>query len=101
MERVAVTKAEQTEPGVIVLSGDLLFSTVTRLRHQLETLLRQQQGRCVLDFSGAGRVDSSALALWLACWREARRLGIELSVRELPADLKSIADLVGLDEALG
>lgn len=96
-----MTKAEQLEPGVITLSGDLLFKTVNGVRAQVRALLRQQQGACVLDFTAAGRVDSSALALWLACWREARRLGIELSVRGLPADMISIADLVGLDEALG
>ena len=95
-----MTKAEQIEPGVIALSGDLLFSTVKGLRKQLCSLLRQQQGRCVLDFSAAGRVDSSALALWLACLREARQLGLELDVRELPPDLKSIANLVGLEAVL-
>lgn len=101
MEQVAVTKAEQPEPGVIALSGDLLFSTVNGLSTEVKSLLQRQPKRCVLDFSGAGRVDSSALALWLSCWRESRRLGITLEVRDLPRDLKAIANLVGLDEALG
>ncbi|KEA63253.1 hypothetical protein ADIMK_2777 [Marinobacterium lacunae] len=70
------------------------------VRAELETLLSRQEGSCQLDLGGVTRVDSSALALWLAGCRKARRDGIELSIANLPADLKAIADLVGLDGAL-
>lgn len=98
---MTASRAEQIEPGVIALKGDLSFSTASTLHEEVRALLERQPGRCVLDFSGAGRVDSSALALWLACWRDARRVGVKLETRGWPADLQSIAHLVGLDEVQG
>lgn len=98
---MTASRAEQIEPGVIALKGDLCFATASALHEAVRALLERQPSHCVLDFSGVGRVDSSALALWLASWRDARRIGVELEARGWPADLQSIAHLVGLEEALG
>jgi len=96
-----VTKVEQPAAGVIALSGELLFGTVMAVRAEVEALLAKQTGACQLDFGEVSRVDSSALALWLSCRRLAAHTGLELTARNLPADMVSIADLVGLDGALG
>lgn len=95
-----MAKVEQSATGVIALSGELLFSTIMAVRAELETLLQQQGDRCVIDFSAVTRVDSSALALWLSCCRLAARKGMSLSASGIPADMGSIADLVGLDGVL-
>ncbi|SEG53640.1 STAS domain-containing protein [Marinobacterium lutimaris] len=95
-----MTKVEQKEEGVIAISGDLLFSSVMAVRQQLESRLKSATGQVVLDLVGVSRADSSALALWLTCLRLGERQGFELSLRNIPEGMKSIADLVGLDHGL-
>ena len=57
--------------------------------------------RVVVDLSGITEVDSSALSLLLEWRRQAVRNGREISYRNLPASLKSLANLYGVTELLG
>ena len=57
--------------------------------------------RVTVDFSGVTDVDSSALSLLLEWRREAVRNGREIRYRNLPASLKSLAELYGVTELLG
>jgi len=57
--------------------------------------------RVTVDFSGVTEVDSSALSLLLEWRREAVRNGREIRYRNLPASLKSLAELYGVTELLG
>jgi phospholipid transport system transporter-binding protein len=57
--------------------------------------------RVMVDLSGVTDVDSSALSLLLEWRREAIRNGREILYRNLPASLKSLADLYGVTELLG
>ena len=82
------------------MSGDLTFQTVPALREPLIRELRTCSGTCRVDLSSVGRVDSSALSLWLVCRREAGKRGVELKLEHPPQDFLSIADLVGLGEFL-
>lgn len=91
---------EQTAPGTIRLAGDLVFASVLPARQKLLGLLQQTEGECRVDWSGVQRVDSSALSLWLVCLRQATEQGVQLHIERPPADLVSIADLVGLADAL-
>ncbi|WP_168927420.1 STAS domain-containing protein [Nitrincola alkalilacustris] len=94
-------KVEVGDDRVLKLSGDLLFSTVVTLRDELlQTIASQGQGTLILDMAGVQRVDSSALSLWLCCQRQAKSSGGEVTIRNLPSDMRSIADLVGLDDYL-
>lgn len=95
-----MTKVEQSAAGVIALSGELLFGTIMAVRAEVEVLLSKQTGSCQLDFSAVTRVDSSSLALWLACCRLAARSNLELTAINIPSDMAAIADLVGVDGAL-
>ena len=54
-----------------------------------------------VDLSGVTEVDSSALSLLLEWRREAVRQGREIRYRNLPASLKSLAELYGVTELLG
>jgi phospholipid transport system transporter-binding protein len=55
----------------------------------------------VVDLSGVTEVDSSALSMLLEWRREAVRNGREIRYRNLPASLKSLAELYGVTELLG
>ncbi|HSC94857.1 MAG TPA: STAS domain-containing protein [Burkholderiales bacterium] len=54
-----------------------------------------------VDLSGVTEVDSSALSLLLEWRREAARNGREIRFRNLPASMKSLAELYGITELLG
>lgn len=54
-----------------------------------------------VDLSGVTEVDSSALSLLLEWRREAARNGREIRFRNLPASMKSLAELYGISELLG
>ena len=56
-----------------------------------------------LQFTGPGvtDVDSSALSLLLEWRRAAARSGREVHYRNLPASMKSLAELYGVTELLG
>lgn len=84
----------------ITVEGDLLFSTVVAKQEAILNQLRNSSGACRLDFSKVGRVDSSALSLWLCFKRYAESRSIKLEVVNLPDDMLSIAKLVGIDEQL-
>jgi phospholipid transport system transporter-binding protein len=54
-----------------------------------------------VDLAGVTEVDSSALSLLLEWRRQAVRNGREIRYRNLPASLKSLAELYGVTELLG
>lgn len=53
-----------------------------------------------VDLAGVTEVDSSALSLLLEWRREAARNGREVRYRNLPASMKSLAELYGVTELL-
>lgn len=83
----------------ILLKGDLLFGTIIAVRTALEKAFDQADEAVVLDFSGVGRVDSSAVSLWLCLERKSRTLQRPLIARNVPADLSAIVRLVGLENS--
>lgn len=94
-----MSKAE-TPVTEIAVEGDLLFSTVVAKRDALLKQLQSLQGICRLNFAAVNRVDSSALSFWLCCLRYAQKREVTLEIINLPDDLRSIAQLVGVDEQL-
>lgn len=93
-----MTQQVSRSGNCISLSGDLTFSRVTGLRWQLEKLISAAQGRVLIDFESVGRVDSSALSLWLCLERHAEPREVELVALNVPDELHSIARLAGLTE---
>ncbi|WP_432470687.1 STAS domain-containing protein [Amphritea sp. HPY] len=91
--------AVQAKPGSILLEGELVFSTITAVRDSVERSIATAQGALCIDFAGVTRLDSSALSLWLCFERKADAVGIKLEVKNVPAELKSIAQLVGLEKS--
>lgn len=83
---------------IILLKGDLLFSTIISVREALEKAIDQTDKDCVLDFAGVGRVDSSAVSLWLCLERKTRSRHLSLKAVNIPDELSSIVSLVGLNQ---
>lgn len=84
-----------TEPALVRLEGALTMRTI------VDTLgLPLPDGDLMVDMSAVGEADSAALALLLDWMRRARAAGHTLSVRGMPAGLRSLSELYGLDEIL-
>lgn len=70
------------------------------LRVFRETAARSADAELVVDGSGLQRFDSSALAVLLACRRQAEELKRGFVVRALPVKLSGLARLYGVDALL-
>jgi len=57
--------------------------------------------RVVVDLAGVTEVDSAAVSLLLEWRREAARANRRIEFANLPANLKSLADLYGVSDLVG
>ena len=62
-----------------------------------EAIIALKEGSDVFDFSALRELDSTALALILACRREAERMGRQLHCVNLPENLANLAALYGVE----
>ena len=81
----------------VQLTHDLAEPTLRALK---PLVLGQTGGGVVADAGALATFDSSALAVLLACRREALAAGKTFSVRALPARLRQLAGLYGVEELL-
>ena len=82
----------------MIVSGALTLASVAAELAQGKAAIAE--GARSVDLAGVGELDSSALALLLAWLREAKRLGAELALTNLPQGLTTIARLYGVAELL-
>jgi phospholipid transport system transporter-binding protein len=83
--------------AVLRLPAVLMHADASACRVQLAQAIASTQDRVVLlDASGLERFDSSALAVLLACRREAHRLGRQLQIQGLSDRLRQLAGLYGV-----
>lgn len=92
-----MTSQVEVSGDVILLKGDLLFSTIMSVRDALAKVVAENSQGCVIDFAGVARVDSSAVSLWLCLERKARARQLSLKAINIPEELSSIVSLVGLE----
>lgn len=86
----------EREENQIRVSGPLTLDTVAAHRQ----LGCAPGGRMVVDLSAVNDVDSSAVSLLLAWLRQAGAIGAELSIQNMPSNLRSLIDLYGLSDIL-
>ena len=87
--------------AVLQLPDVLTHAQANACCMQLKKALASSQDRVVLlDASALQRFDSSALAVLLACRREARALGRSLQIQGLSEKLRELAMLYGVLEWL-
>jgi phospholipid transport system transporter-binding protein len=76
------------------LDGAVTFATHVALLARARALIAR--GDVTIDWVGAEAVDSSALALILACRRCAQAAGHRVEQRNLPGALVALAELYGV-----
>jgi phospholipid transport system transporter-binding protein len=79
-------------------TGPLTFEDAARVFAQSESLVPPANG--VVDFSGMTQADSSALAVVIALRRRAAAQGHRLTVQGIPASLRSLAVVYGIENLL-
>lgn len=84
--------------GAHTLNGDLSLESARVLWEQGRQLLGQ--GPLTLDLGGVVRADSAGLAVLVALTREARTRGTPLSFVNIPAQLRNLAAVSGVEDLL-
>ena len=85
---------------MLLLPSDLTHDLSAGFARGLAALVLAQPAEVVADASTLKTVDSSALAVLLACRREAMAAGKTFSVHGLPARLRQLAGLYGVAELI-
>jgi HptB-dependent secretion and biofilm anti anti-sigma factor len=88
-----------TELG-IGLTGKLTIRTQAGFLPIIEAIGRQQGGVYLIDLSGLEYMDSSGLSLILTANDEARRVGVELRLRNPVSKVKALLHLAAIDSVL-
>ncbi len=87
--------------GVLSLVGVLDYRSGPALREQGRKLITGcAQASVLLDCEGVSKSSSVGLALVLAFMRDARGAGKQLALRNLPEDMREIAQVSGLGDLL-
>ena len=88
-------------PSTLALPAELTQKQATAcLRQLVQGLTSEPDTAVVVDASALTHFDSAALAVLLACRREALARGKTFTARNLPAKLKDLADLYGIGTLL-
>ncbi|HSW19374.1 MAG TPA: STAS domain-containing protein [Ramlibacter sp.] len=87
--------------ATLILPAVLTHDEAPACSRMLAQAVRSNSDReAVADASSLERFDSSALAVLLECRREALALGKSFTVRQLPARLRALAGLYGVEALL-
>jgi phospholipid transport system transporter-binding protein len=89
----------ECEGGRCAVRGPITIDNVVALLAEGNGLFGAPQA--TVDLAAVTEVDSSALSLLLEWRREAGRNGRSIRYLNLPANLKSLAELYGVTELLG
>ena len=88
----------QCADGRCTLSGSVTMRNVTAVLDEARRLFNGT--RIVVDLGGVTELDSAAVSLLLEWRREARAAKREIEFVNIPANLKSLADLYGVSHLL-
>jgi phospholipid transport system transporter-binding protein len=81
------------------VEGPVTMTNVTATLAESERVFNRP--RLVIDLAGVSEVDSAAVSLLLEWRRKAAAQARQLEFVNLPANLKSLAELYGVSELLG
>jgi phospholipid transport system transporter-binding protein len=100
MSATAQLQLSAPAPGVLAMSGALVFATAAKaLADARQAVARGDV--TTLDLAGVTASDSAGLAVLLALRRVARTRGTELVITALPTTLRALAQLGEVEALLG
>lgn len=96
----AAFQLHRETPGTLGVSGVLSFDTAAAALQAIGAALAAAPV-ARLDLAGIERADSAGLACVLAAQAEARQLGRELVVENMPAGMRALAQVCEVDTLVG
>ncbi|MCG6574143.1 STAS domain-containing protein [Pseudomonas sp. AF32] len=100
-ETVSESAVRLGEGGELLLSGVLDYRTGPALRKQGQALIRSASAaELVIDCSAVHKSSSVGLSLLLCFMRDAQAAGKAWSIRNMPDDMREIAQVSELTELL-
>ena len=81
-----------------LFAGALMFDDAAAVLEASQSLPLPASG--IVDFSGLMHADSAALAVMIALKRRGTAEGRTLAIRNMPASLRSLAAVYGIDDLL-
>lgn len=90
----------QQDDDSYLVNGELNMQSVPALLQEVEPILGRGQGEVCFDLQGVSRSDSAGLALLVECLQVARQRQRKVTFRNLPQQLRDIAQVSGLEELL-
>jgi len=82
--------------AIVIVTGDLDMTTTEELEARVDPVIQSSSDRLVVDVSGVGFADSSAIALFVR-WASLVR---EIEIREPSAMLRRVIQRMGLADRL-
>ncbi len=86
--------------GLILLEGELDFTSAVSLRTDIEEVIKAQSGDVTLDFAKVTLTNSVGLSLILVAARALEGQAGSLRLKNVPAGLQSIARVCELEDWL-
>ncbi|MFO1417702.1 MAG: STAS domain-containing protein [Methylotetracoccus sp.] len=86
--------------GRFRLQGELRFDNAAAALRAALPMLRQAQGRVVIDLADVSRADSAGVALLIELVRAAVKRGIALRFANLPQQVEALAAVAGITTLL-
>lgn len=87
--------------GTLTVSGVLSFDTVPDVFAKSAAWVQKSQGAITIDLKNVDRADSAGLALLVEWLQLARRRNLSLTFANMPEQVRSLARVNGLSNALG
>jgi serine/threonine-protein kinase RsbW len=84
--------------AVVKLEGDIVSSTIERLRAEFKQVLKGDVKRLQLDLADVGYVDSMGLGLLVATHNSMMKNGFRLALRNVSADIARLLKQMRLDQ---
>jgi phospholipid transport system transporter-binding protein len=97
----ATAEATMDDDGTLTVSGVLSFDTVPDVFAKSAAWVQKSQGAITIDLKNVNRADSAGLALLVEWLQLARRRNLSLTFTNVPEQVRSLARVNGLSNAIG
>lgn len=89
----------RVQEGSVQVHGPLTFATVAELFNQSTSVVQPTSAAVTIDMQNVSRADSAGLALMVEWLRVARAMGRQLRFVNVPAQLRRLIRVSGLEGA--
>ncbi len=91
---------EEVKDNITVckIEGEININTSPELRKAFDRLIRNDQKRVVVDFSGVSYIDSSGLATLVEMFQRLKRIGGSLRLCNMLQKVKNVFEITRLDK---